>query len=106
MRSIPVAKWTTKVEGKDYEESLLTVLSAIISQRAEDMPRGLDNFRLFQRLSACFTKAESSGTLELEEGDYVFLSRIIERGVPAMWAMNKNISGVIEAFLNAKEDKT
>jgi hypothetical protein len=66
------------------------------------MPKGLDTFRLFHRLANSFEKAETSNVLELEDGDYLFLKNMIERDIPSVWAMNKNINEVIEEFLNAK----
>ena len=68
------------------------------------MPRGLDNFRLMQRLSKVFEKAEQTGILELEEADYSFLKSTVESGIPSIWAMNKNIASSVDAFLNAKEE--
>ena len=106
MRKIPIIKWkVSSPKGEELEDSTLSVLNALISTtRPEEMPRGIDNFRLFKRLSSAFEVAEASGTLVLEDADYALLKRIVENGVPAIWAMNKNISEAVNSFLEAKEE--
>ena len=68
------------------------------------MPRALDNFRLFGRLSKAFEKADEKGVLELEEVDYSFLKNMLETDTPAAWGMNENILEAVEEFLNAKQE--
>lgn len=114
MRKIKLTKWAVRVpkyeDGKvvgvqESEESLLTALETLIAmKKPEDIPRGLDKFRLFNRLTKAFDKAAKNGTLELEEGDYSFLKKSIESDVPSSWGLNPNISDAIEAFLEAKEE--
>jgi len=95
-----------KLIGYDeVEESLLIVLNNLMaSKRPEEIPRGLDKFRIFNRLSKAFEKADKSKVLELEETDYAFLKEIIEKDIPSTWGLNENISKAVEAFLNAKEE--
>jgi len=104
MRKIPINKWKAKMpDGSEVEESLLSVLNALISaKKPEEMPRGLDNFRLMHRLANAFEKAESMDFLELEETEYLFLMKSIEKDVPSLWGANKNISEAIYNFLEAK----
>jgi hypothetical protein len=116
MRKIAIKNWTARVperdaEGKiigatDGEENLLIALNVLIgNKKPEQMPRGLDKFRLFNRLNKAFEKAEKKGVLELEEFDYKFLKDTIESDVPSTWGMNNNLNDAIEEFLNAPEIK-
>lgn len=106
MRKIKIKSWKGKdTQGIEYDETLLTALSVLIAnKKPEEIPRGLDKFRLFHRLSKAFSSAEKSGTLALEEIDYEFLKAMIEKDVPSVWGMNPNITGAIEEFLGAKEE--
>lgn len=115
MREIKIEIWKSNVpkyEGNEIvgteekDEDLLTVLNVLIANKKPDeMPRGLDKFRLFGRISKAFIKAEKSKVLELEESDYSFLKESIEKDTPASWGMNENILKAIEEFLNAEEVK-
>jgi hypothetical protein len=68
------------------------------------MPIGLYKFRVFNRLSKAFEKADKSKLLELEEADYKFLKDEMEKSIPSAWGMNEEISKAIENFLEAKEE--
>jgi hypothetical protein len=105
MRKIAIIKWKAKLpDGTEVEESLLSILSVLISnKKPEEMPRGLDKFRLFNRLSKAFENAETSGTLELEETEYRFLRETVEKDIPSIWGSNKNISQAIDSFIEVKE---
>ena len=93
----------TIVDTKEQDEDLLTVLNHLISsKRPEEMPRGLDKFRLFSRLAKAFDKADKSRILELEDVDYTFLKESIEKDMPASWGMNQNISKAVEGVLEVK----
>ena len=106
MRKIKINTWKAKIaEGKEIDESLLIALNLLLgNKRPEDLPRGLDHFRLFSRLSKAFEKAEETGELVLEETDYSFLKASIEKDVPSVWGMNKDLGQAIEDFLNAKQE--
>jgi hypothetical protein len=41
--------------------------------------------------------------LELEDREYQFLKVTIEKDIPSVWALNKDISKAINDFLEAKE---
>jgi hypothetical protein len=107
MRKIKVEKWeVTNQEGEKVEETLLHVLNALIGNRKPDqMGKGVDGFRVMNRLSKAFDKAEKSGVLELEEVDYKSLKEIVETDIPDVWGLNKNISTAVEAFLGAEIEK-
>ena len=117
MRKIKLDTWKSRVpifdkDGKtvlrteERDENLLTALNVLIaSKKPEEMPRGLDKFRTFGRLSKAFDKAEKTKVLELEETDYSFLKETIETDVPSSWGMNENISKAIEEFLESKNEE-
>ena len=106
MRTIKITKWkATGNEGKEVEESILNVLNVlVIGKKPEDIPRGIDKYRLFGRLAKAFDNAEKEGILVLEEADYSFLKKTIESDVPSVWGLNPSISEAIDAFLNVKEE--
>jgi hypothetical protein len=105
MRKIQVVKWKVKSPtGEEVEDTTLSVLNAIInSTRPEDMPRGVDHFRLFKRLADAFDKAQS-GTLILEDADYDLLKRLVNNGVPAIWGMSKDLTNAVESYLSAPQE--
>jgi len=104
MRKIKIETWKAKgPEGQEIEENTINALSILVSnKKPEEMPRGLDKFRLFNRLSKAFDKANDSGELILEETDYKFLKDTIEKDIPSSWGMNPDISKAIESFLEAE----
>jgi hypothetical protein len=106
MRKIKIEKWKVKSqEGNDLEESLLVIMNVLLSnKKPEELPRGLDNFRLMGRLSKAFKKAEEKGTLELEEADYSFLKNMIEKDIVGLWGVRDEILKAVDDFLNAKQD--
>jgi hypothetical protein len=106
MRRIKIEKWKSKnPSGSEADEDLLVVLNVLIgNKRPEEVPRGLDKFRLFNRVTKAFEKADKTGVLELEEFDYSFLKETIEKDIPCVWGMNPSISKAVEEFLNAKQE--
>lgn len=115
MRKIRIETWKAKVpvrdsEGKitgseDQDENLLTAFNVLIAnKKPEEMPRGLEKFRTFSRLTKAFDKAIESNILELEETDYKFLKEEIERNIPSVWGMNENLMKSVELFLESKEE--
>src|SRR4030043_2122157 len=101
MKSIKVMKWVGKMpDGSDVEDSTISALSVLLnSKKPEELPRGIDKFRLFGRLSKAFDEAEKTDILNLEEGDYQFLKSIIEKDIPSIWGMNPNIKNELEECL-------
>ena len=115
MRKIKLESWKSKVpkydtDGKingaeEKDEDLLDALNVLIANKTpEEMPRGLEHFRTFGRLTKAFEKASESKVLELEEADYKFLKETIDKDVPSIWGMNENILKAIEDFMTAKEE--
>ncbi len=106
-RKIENVKWKANDrDGKEIDESLATALKSLLLMKdPQQMPKGLDKFRLYGQLTKAFDKAEETGTIVLEEHPYNFLKSIIEKDMPALWGTNKNISSAIEKFLEATGDK-
>ena len=106
MRKIKIESWTSKDhEGKDIKENFLMVLKVLITnKKPEEMPKGIEKFELFNRLSKAFQEAEKSNVLKLEEADYKFLKETINKDIPSNWGFNQNVSKAVENFMNAKEE--
>ncbi len=115
MRKIKIEKWTVEyptfkngnlIGREKREETLLTALNTLISGRSpQEVPRGIELFRTNMRIAEAFEKAENTGILELEEGDYEFLKKIIEKDIPSTWAMNLDIAKAVNIFLEVKKEK-
>jgi len=106
MKKIKFLKWTTKGPKGDVEETTSDLINALInSTRAEEMPRGLEQFKLFGRLNNALTRAVEKGEIVLEEPEYNFVKGLVERSTPAIWAMNPEISKAIDSIINAEEVK-
>ena len=117
MRKIKIENWKAKIpkfsgDGKtiigtkDEDENLLIAFNSLIgSKRPEDLPRGLDNFRLFHKLVEAFELAEESKVLKLEESEYMFLKKLVVNDIPSSWGMNKNLFKAFNLFLEVKEEK-
>ena len=106
MRKIKIEKWKAKLpDGTEIDESILSALSVLISnKKPEEIPRGLDKYRLYNRLAKAFDKAEETGILELEEAEYSFLKETVEKDIPSIWGSNKDISEAIDLFLETKQE--
>lgn len=106
MRTIKLENWKIKVDEKtEVEENLLAIINVLLAnKKPEELPRGLDSFRLFHRLTKAFDKADRDKILILEDSDYKFLSDMIKSDIPAIWGANPNVAKAIEEFLNLKED--
>ena len=105
MRKVKIEKWKAKdKDGNEYDESILTALNVLINNKKPDeIPKGLDKFRLFSRITKAFEKAEKSGELVLEESDHKFLKETVEKDIPSVWGANDNILKAVESFLDAKD---
>ena len=106
MRNIKIKNWAAKdKDGVEVKESLVEMLSVMIAmKKPEDMPRGLDNFRLMGRLAKAFDKAKENKILILEETDYKFLNDSIFKEIPSVWGTNHNMMEAVESFVNAKQE--
>jgi len=116
MRKIKINTWKAKapifkdgkvVGSEDKDETILDAINAMLGAKKPDqMPKGLDKFRLYNRLSKSFVKAEKTKILELEEVDYKFVKDMIENDVPSTWGMNENLFKALESFLEAKSEES
>jgi hypothetical protein len=115
MRKIKIETWKAKAperdkEGKiigtkDADENILIAINMLLaSKRPEEMPKGIEKFRIFTKLASAFEKADSTGILELEDREYMFLKEVIEKDVPSSWGMNPDLSKAICDFLDAKDE--
>ena len=115
MRKIKLENWkanfpekdeTGKIIGtKEVDENLLVALNMLLgSKNPEELPKGLEKFRIFGKLSEAFDKADKSKVLELEDREYKFLKELIETDIPSAWGMNKNLSNAVNDFLDAKDE--
>lgn len=104
MRKIKLNKWLEKDrEGKENDTDLRNIITIMVgNQKPDEMPRGIDNFRTMNRISNAFEKADADGELVLEETEYTYIKKILEKGIPAIWGANKDISEAIDAFFEAK----
>ena len=90
--------------GKEVDDSILKILNlVVVLLDPQKIPRGLDNFRTFNRLSKAFEKAEKSGILELEETDYKFLKDTVVNNIPSTLGLNRNAHEAVEKFINVEE---
>jgi len=102
---VPVVEDGVVVDYKEADEDLLIALNNLVGgKKPEEMPRGIDKFRIFSKISLAFEKADKTGMLELEDREYKFLKDTVEKDVPAAWGMNKNIMKAVTAFLEAKDE--
>lgn len=106
MRNIPVNEWIVKnLDKPETKENLILVLGILVNnKKPEDIPRGFEQFKLYTKLIKAFEKAEETKMLKLEEKEYAFLRATIEKDIPSIWGINKNIVDAIEIFMNAKEE--
>ncbi len=105
MRKISIKTWEeVALNGTKSEASILGIITTLLyNKKPEELPRGLDKFRLYGRLAKIFDQAEKSKILELEEGDYGFLKTIIENDVLALWGLREETAEAIEDFLGAEK---
>ena len=107
MKVIKLFKWQAQnAEGNMVEDGSINMIEMLLSSAPpQELPRGLEQYKLFARLSTAFEKAKTKDTLELEDADYDLMKGIIERNIPAIWATNKDLSKAVEAVLAAEEVK-
>ena len=101
MKEIELKAWTAKdQDGKEVQETILNVISVIVNLSMSDLPKGLEQFRLFQRLTKAMEEAETTKVLKLEDKDYDVIKNLVEKNVPSQWAFQKPIVEAIEDFLS------
>jgi hypothetical protein len=104
MRKIKIKTWKSKIsEDREVDEDLLVAFNVLLgNKRPEDIPKGLDKARLFNRIRKAFDKADDTSELSLEEAEYEFLKSVVEKDIPSTWGMNTNLMDALEEFLNLK----
>lgn len=101
MKKMQIGAWSAVLaDGKKSDESLVTVLSYIISVSAESLPNGMEQFRFLRRMAEAFDSAEKTKTIELEDKDHELLKGLLEKNIPPRWALSKDISKVVEEFMS------
>jgi len=104
MREIQIVKWKEGIGSNEVERSIIDAFTVLLKDRSpEKIPRGLEKFKIFGRLSAAFDNAKETNKLVLEEREYEFLKKLITDDIPSFWALNKDILTEIENFLSARE---
>ncbi|MEK0337660.1 MAG: hypothetical protein QQN41_09540 [Nitrosopumilus sp.] len=123
MRKIKVVKWQENIikrdaegkpilkDGKQQVEQIdtdtISLLDMMLTmKKPESMPRGLDSFRIMNRLVKAFDNARKVGTLELEETDYKFLKDSLESDIPATWGTIPKAYEAIDLFMEAKAEES
>jgi hypothetical protein len=106
MRKIQIKKWKSKIDEKnEVEEDLLSVFNVLLgNKKPEEIPKGIDKMRLFNRIRKAFDRADETGELVLEEAEYEFLKKSIENDIPSTWGMNDKIFQAVDEFLNLKSE--
>jgi len=108
MREITNYKWTEKYvdkkgEAKELEGSLVDALSMIINSiDPSKLPRGIDKFRTYGRITKVFDKAKKNESIILEDADYIFIKNFVEADIPMTWGGKSEVLDAIEAFLSSK----
>ena len=98
MRQIELKAW--KENGNDV--TIVSVFNALIASKdPREIPRGFDQFRMFNRIGKAFEKAKEGDILELDDGDYLFLKGMVEKDIPSAWGMVIGLSDAIDEFMNA-----
>lgn len=106
MRRIEVKKWSEPTANGVVEQNTLKMLEVVFTYVPDkDIPKGFKHFSSFARIGDAFKKAEITGLLELEEAEYKLLKDMVERFVPAGWALNQGIADAVNSFVNADEVK-
>lgn len=109
MRKIKVEPWKSLAPNKDgqqveVKESILDVLITLLTNlKSEDMPRGIEYFRIFKNISDAIEVAEKTNELIFEEREYDFIKGLLEENVLPSWALNPNIFNAITDFLSLEK---
>jgi hypothetical protein len=104
MRQIEVMKWNEGTGQAEKEMSTLDLITGLLNmKKPEEMPRGLEKFKMFGRLNEAFQKSEETGTLSLEESEYSFVMGLVNNDMPAVWGLSPNIKKAVEAIVDAEK---
>jgi hypothetical protein len=102
MKEIEIVRWVEKNEkGESIEGDLMGAIEWFVNNvDPKLMPRGIELARMVNRIGKAFDDAEKTKKLILEEGDYSFLKKLIERDIPANWGFASGAFEQVNNFLN------
>jgi hypothetical protein len=106
MRKIKIESWEGRLpNGEKIQETIMDAINGLINAKpVQELPRGIEKFRIFSKIVEAFEKASETKVLVLEEREYDFIKKMIEQDVPSVWGMNPNIMKAVEDFLSAKQE--
>ncbi len=110
MKKIKLVKWkeqapNEKGESIEIDQDSINILNMLINSIApEKQPKGLDNFRMMNKITKAFDKAKGKEYLYLEAPEYKYIKDNALENLPANWGANPNAFAAINNFDNA-EDK-
>lgn len=102
MKSMKIVKWQAKgLDGKDsgVEQSIIDVISIVLSKASQSMGSGIEQFRFIHRISEVFDKAEKTGVLEMDDSDYNKMADLIKNNLPSGLGFSQDIYSGVEDFL-------
>ena len=104
MRKIEIHSWEEEgPEGQKATQNtggMIRVILMMISP--QQMPRGLESFRTFSKITKALDDSEGKEFIFLEDPEFSFLSSIIQDNVPADWGGNPDIFKAVEAITEAE----
>jgi len=106
MRKIRIYQWNEKSPQSGKEEDVDTrilITNMVKGIPPQNIPRGLDNFRIMLSLHESLEKSKGKEYLNLEENVYKFLEDNCLTNIPAVWGMMDDISLAILAIVDAEQ---
>lgn len=107
MRKIKLIEWDVdgNKPGEKVKEDLAIVLKAFLGTiPPQNMPRGFDQFRSFNKINKAFDTANKSRELVLENTKYMFIRTLINKFIPAQWSMKEERSEEVEKFMDLQAE--
>ena len=100
MKELTLVKWDARLEdGTITKESMVTVLSLIMTLAADFLPKGMEGFRFMRRIAEVLDAAEKEGILKIAADDFKILKDLVEKHIPAKLAGSPVIFSEVEKFL-------
>jgi len=99
-------EWTAKeANGTERTENICMMLDAILRMKHDTLPKGIEGFRMMQRISSAFENKDKDGYMEFKDEDHAFLKKLLEENIPSVWGMSPKIAEAVETFLNPNKTK-
>lgn len=108
MRKIKLVEWNIDgaKPGEKDKEDLAQVLQALMKMiPVQNMPRGFDQFRTFNKIHKAFDNAEKSRELILEDAEYSFIKNLVTNFIPAHWSILEKRMEEMEKFMNLEAEQ-